>query len=71
MAYTRKTGKKVELETKAGVRQSFDLEHAERLLNMGPFGNGGWYIPADSKYTYDEENGSIRLKAGSSDSAKA
>ena len=71
MAYTHKNSKKVELETKAGVRQSFGLEHAERLLNMGSFGNGGWHIPADSKYMYDEENGSIKLKASSSDSAKA
>lgn len=71
MAYKRKSSTMVELETKAGERGSFALEHAERILNMGSFGNGGWHLPANSKYTYDEENGSIKLKASSSDSAKA
>ncbi len=71
MAYKRKSSTMVELETKAGDRRSFALEHAERMLNMGPFGNGGWHLPVDSKYTYDEENGSIKLKTSSSSSAKA
>lgn len=71
MAYTRKSRTMVELETKDGVRQSFALEHAERILSMGTFGNGGWRLPVNSKYIYDEENGSIRTKTSSSDSAKA
>ena len=71
MAYKRKSSTMVELETKTGERRSFALEHAESILNMGTFGNGGWHLPKDSKYIYDEENGSIRAKASSSDSAKA
>ena len=40
----------------------FDFEHAERLLDMPDEIRGGWAIPEDSEYYYDEEYG-IRLKS--------
>ena len=46
------------------------IQHAERLLNLGPALNGGWAIDKNSEYYYDKENG-IRLKANTGDSAKA
>lgn len=45
---------------KYGIVKEFGVEHAERLLDMGPFLNGGWEL-ADGRYTYSEENG-LRLK---------
>lgn len=55
---------------KYNMEQEFDVEHAERLLDMGPHLNGGWELPKDSKYIYDEENG-LRVKSDKGDSAKA
>lgn len=55
---------------KYNMEQEFSVEHAERLLDMGPHLNGGWELPKDSKYTYDEENG-LRVKSDKGDSAKA
>lgn len=55
---------------KHGLRKSFGLEHAERLLDMGEFLNGGWELPKDSNYYYDEENG-LRVKSAKTNSAKA
>lgn len=49
---------------------SFELKHAERLLNMGSILNGGWIIPVDSKYCYTRENG-IRLKSDKGNIEKA
>lgn len=46
---------------KYNLKQDFDIQHATRLLDMGPFMNGGWELPEDSKYYYDEENG-LRIK---------
>lgn len=43
------------------LKQEFSIQHAERLLDMGTTLNGGWELPADSKYRYDEENG-LRVK---------
>lgn len=43
-----------------GIRQSFSLDHAERLLRMP--NNGGWMLPADSRYEYTEANGLRRKK---------
>ena len=43
------------------MSQAFEIEHAERLLDMGLELNGGWELPEDSPYVYDEENG-IRLR---------
>lgn len=60
----------VVLITSKGVKQSFDLKHAERLLDMGTTLNGGWTIDPQSPYYYDEENG-IRIKSGKGNSAKA
>ena len=55
---------------KYNMEQEFGVEHAERLLDMGAHLNGGWELPEDSKYTYDEENG-LRVKSDKGDSAKA
>ncbi|MGN0558036.1 MAG: hypothetical protein ACI4IS_01130 [Acutalibacteraceae bacterium] len=46
---------------KYNMSQAFEIEHAERLLDMGLELNGGWELPKDSPYIYDEENG-IRLR---------
>lgn len=50
--------------------QEFTIPHAERLLDMGIEVNGGWQLPSDSNYQYDEENG-LRLKTDKANSAKA
>lgn len=47
--------------SKYNMSQEFGIQHAERLLDMGTNLNGGWELPSDSKYKYDEENG-LRLK---------
>lgn len=69
MAHSKKQ-KTVTLVTPSGVKQQFGIQHAERLLDLGPALNGGWAIDPNSEYYYDEENG-IRLKANTGDSAKA
>lgn len=43
------------------MEQELSLSHAERLLDMGTHLNGGWVLPANSEYIYDNENG-IRLR---------
>ena len=55
---------------KYNKEQEFDIQHAERLLDMGTQLNGGWILPENSNYIYDEENG-IRLKSDKANSAKA
>ena len=62
--------KTITLVTPSGKKQQFGIQHAERLLDLGPALNGGWEIDPNSEYYYDEENG-IRLKANTGDSAKA
>lgn len=69
MTHSKKQ-KTVTLVTPSGVKQQFGIQHAERLLGLGPALNGGWAIDPNSEYYYDEENG-IRLKANTGDSAKA
>ena len=54
---------------KYNIKQEFGIEHAERLLDMGPKLNGGWELPSDSNYTYSEENG-LRVKSDKANSAK-
>lgn len=60
----------VKLVTPSGLEQELSIQHAERLLDMGPYHNGGWQLPADSDYYYDEENG-LRLKSGKTSTSKA
>lgn len=55
---------------KHNIKQEFGIAHAERLLDMGPTLNGGWELPKDSDYYYDEENG-LRVKSDKANSAKA
>lgn len=55
---------------KHNMRREFSVSHAERLLDMGEFKNGGWQLPADSNYIYDEEHG-LRLKTSKRDTAEA
>lgn len=52
------------------IKREFGIAHAERLLDMGSFKNGGWELPENSTYRYDEENG-LRLKTDKGYSAKA
>ena len=54
---------------KYNIKQEFGIEHAERLLDMGPQLNGGWELPGDSNYTYSEEDG-LRVKSDKANSAK-
>ena len=54
---------------KYNIKQEFGIEHAERLLDMGPQLNGGWELPGDSNYTYNEENG-LRVKSDKANSAE-
>ena len=55
---------------KYNMRQKFGIRHAERLLDMGTAANGGWELPKDSNYTYDEKNG-LRVKSDKANFAKA
>lgn len=45
----------------SGNTVELGLAHAERLLAMGDKLNGGWVLPDDSTYVFDEENG-LRAK---------
>lgn len=54
---------------KYNIKQEFGIEHAERLLDMGPQLNGGWELPIDSNYIYSEENG-LRVKSDKANSAE-
>lgn len=51
------------------IKKEFELTHAERILDLGTIVNGGWELPKDSNYYYDEENG-LRLKSDKADSGK-
>lgn len=53
-----------------GLEQEFGIQHAERLLDMGSYLNGGWQVPPDSEYIYTEENG-LRLKTDKANTATA
>lgn len=55
---------------KYNIEKDFGIQHAERLLDMGTNINGGWELPEDSNYLYDEENG-LRVKSDKANSAKA
>lgn len=52
----------VTLVTASGQSQELGLAHAERLLDMGPVLNGGWTLPANSKYIYSDVYG-LRVKS--------
>ena len=54
---------------KYNIKKDFGIQHAERLLDMGININGGWELPEDSNYLYDEENG-LRVKSDKANSAK-
>lgn len=41
--------------TKLGVTEDFEINHAERLLRMP--NNGGWELPKNSEYNFSETNG--------------
>jgi len=58
MAKIEKKLQEIELEAN-GLRQIFEINHAERLLRMP--NNGGWKLPENSDYTFDYYNG-IELK---------
>ena len=54
---------------KLNKEQDFEVRHAERLLDMGTHLNGGWELPKDSDYYFDEEYG-LRLKTDKTNTAK-
>ena len=54
---------------KQGKEQEFEVRHAERILFMGTHLNGGWELPEDSNYYFDEEYG-LRIKTDKGNSAK-
>lgn len=62
--------KKVKLVTPDGQESEFGVQHAERILDLGPERNGGWALDPNSEYTYTYENG-LRLKTDKGNSAKA
>lgn len=62
--------KTVTLVTSDGAKQELEVKHAERLLDMGSYLNGGWMLPENSEYIYDEENG-LRVKSDKANSAEA
>lgn len=66
----KKKEQTVTLVTPKGDRHEFGLDHAERLLDMGPELNGGWAVAEDSDYYYDEENG-LRVKSDKANTGKA
>lgn len=43
------------VNTATNSRQTFEINHAERLLRMP--NNGGWQLPEDSPYYFDLKNG--------------
>lgn len=45
---------------------SYTVNHAERILRMP--NNGGWKLPSDSKFNFDEKNGITRKTSGGSPS---
>lgn len=55
---------------KYNISQEFGISHAERLLDMGKDVNGGWELPENSNYEYDEEYG-LRAKSNKGDFAEA
>ena len=50
-----KKQKTVTLVTPSGVKQQFGIQHAERLLGLGPALNGGWTIDPNSDYRNAED----------------
>ena len=42
-----------------GIKKSFSIDHAERLLRMP---NSGWELPKDSDYEYDRVTGLHKKK---------
>ena len=49
--------------------REFEVSHAERLLAMP--NNGGWQLPKDSEYVYEDGNISRRVKKGTKQGKKA
>ena len=41
--------------TAAGTTQTFEINHAERILRMS--NNGGWILPENSPFKFDRTNG--------------
>jgi hypothetical protein len=49
-----------------GVKESFEISHAERILRMPD--NGGWQLPENSPFKLTEDG--ITVRANSRDSKK-
>lgn len=50
----RKPGSVVVLETADGIRQEFEINHAERILRHP---DSGWKLPEDSPYQFEFYDG--------------
>lgn len=68
MKIPRKPGSRVTLVTADGMKQEFDINHAERILRVPE--NGGWKLPDDSSYQFDYYDG-ITKRTNQGDSEKA
>ena len=66
MKIERKTGSTVVLETATGIRQEFEINHAERILRHP---DSGWKLPEDSPYDFEYYNG-ITKRTNQGNSAK-
>lgn len=51
-----------------GLKQEFEITHAERILRLPQ--TGGWRLPEDSKFIFDYKNG-IGLKPNKPNSVSA
>jgi len=58
--------KTVELQV-GKIKESFEINHAERILSMT--NNGGWKLPTDSNYTYD--NNGLTVKSNKKTGTKS
>lgn len=67
MKLARRPGSTVVLETATGIRQEFEINHAERILRHP---NGGWKLPDDSPYQFEYYDG-ITKRTSQGNSATA
>lgn len=48
----------------SNVTEDFEISHAERILRMS--NNGGWHLPENSEYIYEDGNLNRRNKKSNS-----
>jgi hypothetical protein len=52
---TKRDDKVILVVPQHNMEQEFEVSHAERLLRMKR--NGGWVLPSDSKFEFNQTNG--------------